>query len=291
MSKMREFLRNYFDKHFPVVSRYYRKRRDRRLRKKIKPYRSSFGFIIQGDMSQHFKDGNADQARMQSSEIDNFLSVMNEVSVVVDIGANIGIFTMLAMNAKKRVICVEPGAQNFRNLINNLHINEFKGAEIYNNALSNHTGIQAFYGDGEMASLSENWGNTGANYSELVCINTLDNIVGNRFENEAILVKLDVEGHEYEVLEGAQFFLKRKAPIFWIVEHGLTENFSSINPHYRDLFKCFWENGYSAATFDNERMPVNKEHVENWIRERKRSFGGINFLFCNTSALQVMNSQ
>ena len=281
---MKAFLREYLDKHFPGVSRYYRKQRDRRLRMKTKTYRSAFGFTVQGDTSQHYSEGNADEARIHSHEIAGYLSLLKQVETVIDIGANIGMFTLLALKERKHVICVEPGTQNFRNLVANLHTNQFTDAEVYNCALSDQTSIQEFYGDGEMASLNEKWGNTEARYSELVCVNTLDNIVGERYEGASVLVKMDVEGFEYHVLQGAQSFLKRNGTTYWIIEHGLTENFPTVNPHYLDVFECFWSHGYIATTFDEENRSVTRKDVESWIENGKRSFGGINFLFSKTAS-------
>ena len=114
-------------------------------------------------------------------------------------------------------------------------------------------------------------------HSVMVPVTTLDRVLSGRFLGEPLLIKIDVEGHEYDVLLGAHDTLMRPNAT-WIIEHGLTENFETINPHFHDLFDIFWQNGYEAHSLAPSRL-VSHSDIERWLQQGKRDFGSINFLF------------
>jgi hypothetical protein len=112
-------------------------------------------------------------------------------------------------------------------------------------------------------------------------VNTIDNLLSHRFPGKRLLIKLDVEGNEYEVLKGATRLLDREPAPTWLVEHGFKENFAgNVNPRFRAVFDLFWDLGYTAMTADADRRPVLKSDVERWLESGSRDFGYLNYLFC-----------
>ena len=127
-------------------------------------------------------------------------------SVFVDVGANIGYFTMLASSiiTKGSIIAFEPSSLNY----NLLSINT-KGSIVksYKIALSNRNGHTNLY---------TNKKSTG--WHSLIGSGKHENVKVSKFDDLALgikkidLVKIDVEGHELEVLKGMKKSLLKYCP-------------------------------------------------------------------------------
>ena len=123
--------------------------------------------------------------------------------VVVDCGANIGIFTRYAyeMGASK-VISFEPEPSNYRCLIKNI---SNKPDNLYNKAVSNKIGSTTLYLDknaGGHSIIKEDINNTKSGaYINTPCV-SLDHLFDTKMVTEINFLKVDVEGAELEVFEG-----------------------------------------------------------------------------------------
>jgi FkbM family methyltransferase len=127
------------------------------------------------------------------------LKELNADSVIVDIGAHVGVVSMtLAKRYGCKVWAYEPNSENFRRLVEN----------VQKNGLGNLIGCYNFAvtGDGRIVKISTNPQNSGGGHiygdGEEVPSLTLADIledVGGHID----LLKIDCEGAEYEILEGA----------------------------------------------------------------------------------------
>lgn len=74
----------------------------------------------------------------------NLLSLLNDGDMVIDAGANAGVFTVMAsylVGESGRIIAVEPDPENLATLKKNIEINSLKNVEVVEKALfseSNH---------------------------------------------------------------------------------------------------------------------------------------------------------
>ena len=159
------------------------------------------------------------------------IKYLEKVSVFIDVGANIGFYICMARYLNKYPIAIEPSPQNLNLLYANLTANGWHDVEVYPLGMAAKPGIVPFYGGGTGASLVESWANNSGVLEQTIPTSTLDLILGDRFSGEKLLIKVDVEGAEYEVLQGAAMTLARIPAPQWILEICLTENFpSGINP-------------------------------------------------------------
>lgn len=133
-------------------------------------------------------------------------------AVILDIGANIGnhtIFFAKECNAKK-IYSFEPTQKTFQILRENIRINHVDSMVVAMNiALGARDQKVDMVGDDR---------DSGSNRVE-ECINgdTVMNTLDSLSINERIdLVKIDVEGYEYEVLEGAEKTIVRDKPDIFI---------------------------------------------------------------------------
>ncbi len=131
----------------------------------------------------------------------------------IDVGANIGA-TALIMAAfagtAGRVIAVEPGPQSFALLQRNLALNDASTVTVLNCAVSAEPGRMTFCENSAFGHLAP-----GAEGLQ-VDVKTLDQIVERLGLTRLDLLKIDTEGFEPQVLEGARATLERFRPVIYL---------------------------------------------------------------------------
>jgi FkbM family methyltransferase len=166
-----------------------------------------------------------------------------------DVGANKGDFTKMTLdffnNDNITVYSFEPSKATFELLNNNIK----SGKAILNNkGLGKEAGVFPFYTDfpgSGTASLTKRkmdcYG-VDFDYSEDVSIDTLDAYCLANDIKEIDLLKIDVEGHELDVLEGSKEMLKRKMIKMISFEFGGCNIDTST--FLRDFYYLFDEFGF-----------------------------------------------
>ena len=143
---------------------------------------------------------------------------------VWDVGANVGLYTLLASRKAVRVIAVEPLPDNIRFLEKHLRLNRITNVEVLAAAVGQECARQSFC-IGENRSV----GHLGEDGFEVDVI-TLDLLCAKNGPPDVI--KIDVEGTEYLALLGASLCLTTKPTIF-LATHSvaLAEQCSSLLYH------------------------------------------------------------
>lgn len=259
------------DTYLPFVGRAYRSAREIGRRRSRQ---SSYGFRLAGAPDMAKEDFDHDQASA-------FLECIATHDVVLDIGANVGFYSCLASRHGKPVLAFEPSERNLRFLFRNLWENEFRNVEVFPMGLGTQRGLSAIYGFGGIASFVPGWAQARKSRFSVVPVTTLDSIVGERFGEERILIKVDVEGFELDVLNGASKIMKKKPRPTWLIEILLRNPVvpGGVNPRFRDAFEIFWKNGYQCRKLDHDRSPVSQEDVARWQDQGFVESGTSNFLF------------
>jgi len=220
--------------------------------------------------------------RFEEDEMRVVRSCIEACDVFVDIGANIGFYTCIAGMMGKRVVAFEPQPRNLRYLYRNILNNHIAGAECYPLALGTSPDLLTLYGaSGTGASLLSGWAGYSDKTQQVVPVNALDNVLGDRFTNKKLLIKIDVEGAEYGVLQGASKTLAVSPRPTWFVEIALNEfHPGGMNPHYQDTFQLFWDAGYLAKTADGSDIVVTPALVTAWSQlDPKNRPPTFNYLF------------
>ena len=207
--------------------------------------------------------------------------LLQDVDVLVNVGANVGYYCCHALELGKTVIAIEPVARNVRYLLANIDDNGWGNrAEVFPVALGAESGVQTIYGGGTGASLVENWASIPSSYQSQVPILTLDRILGSTLIGRKALILADIEGAEYSMLQGATKTLQSDLKHIWIVEINATQHqpeATPINPWLLETFRLFFNMGYTASTVDNERRSVGEQFVESAAGTGQ--LGSSNFLF------------
>lgn len=248
--------------------------------KKTTEVTTPFGFkLVSGIHPAYKMMRNGTFEPEETALIQQFLS---KIDVFIDVGANLGYYTCLALHNGKPVIAFEPQRQNLQCLFQNLIVNGWRdGVEVYPVALSQKPGLLTLYGaSGPSASLIQNWASYSPLFHQIVPVATLDNVLSGRFLEQRCFIKIDVEGAEYQVLSGALTTLARTLKPIWLLEVCLHEfHPGGMNPDYRKIFQMFWDNGYQAFTAAKTPTLVTPADVDLWVTNKYCASGTFNYLF------------
>jgi FkbM family methyltransferase len=139
--------------------------------------------------------------------------------VFIDIGANIGDWTLPAarlVGTQGRVLSVEPVPRMAEALRKSAWVNRFTQVQVFDCALSNRVGEADFSMERENSGgsrLDDMQDGPGRNFSRIkVKVRTLDEMVDAENLSAIALIKIDVEGFEADVLQGAVRTLNKFSP-------------------------------------------------------------------------------
>lgn len=186
-------------------------------------------------------------------------------STMMDVGANIGFVSLNAariVGSGGRVVAVDPQKQVLERLNENIALNNFTNITVVPCALSAEPGAAVFNAatDAGLSRLDNlNQNHYGMNLMEKYQVQktTLDCLVDAHFDGVAPdVIKIDVEGHEYQVLKGAARTLaqKKSVVIMEINQGALRQNDVSL----RDILSFVQPLGYTAEWIES--------HSADWLR-------------------------
>jgi FkbM family methyltransferase len=171
-----------------------------------------------------------------------------EGDIVIDIGAHIGLYTIISskrVGAQGKVVAIEADPENFEMLNSNIKLNQLTNVIPLNYAVfSKETKIKLYLPEVESGftkykTIMPNWINTQEKFVE-VNANTLDYLLQlNQIRQEEVnWIKIDVEGAEFEVLKGATNVLSKSKDIAILMElHGPPHIYRPKVEEFVDLYK------------------------------------------------------
>jgi len=142
------------------------------------------------------------------------MSQIGKNDVVVDVGANIGYYTLLMARRAKKVFAIEPDKEIFGILKKNVEENNLKNVVLINAAAGakkekiKYYKNEENYGDGRVVE-SKN-----GKFMGFVSCLRLDEILRN--EQKISLIKVDTQGYEPAVIAGAEKTIKKDSPILFL---------------------------------------------------------------------------
>ncbi len=173
----------------------------------------------------------------------------------VDIGANVGYFTLLAAGVAPaaKVVAIEPFPTIFCRLSLNIELNHCSNVRAVNCAVSNARGSVTLYKGSEfnegITTSNPNWQTAGlSNETAVSPTYPLGDILTTSEIHSARLIKIDVEGAEHAVLSGLFPLLEAMQPDIEIVVE--------LTPHLNepDRFQAIFDN-FSDRGFQPYELP------------------------------------
>jgi FkbM family methyltransferase len=187
--------------------------------------------------------------------------------VFVDVGANIGLFTLIAacsVGPAGRVIAFEPTSVTYARLVDNVRLNGFSNVRCVNSALSDRSGyldlIQSTDGFDAWNSFAEPTMGT-ENLRERVEVIEWDHYArSHNLSGLITMMKIDVEGWESRVLAGGKEVIARPdAPVLQI---EFTEpSAKAAGSSCRNLYECLEGFGYQMFIYDETRRSLVPERM------------------------------
>lgn len=181
-------------------------------------------------------------------DIDTIKYYINKGDVVLDIGANIGYYTIMFSKLAGMVYAFEPNKENYDILMENIKLNECDNVRCYNMAVGDVTGVHKLWISDECMGMHRMYKSKyTTNNTEEVKIIKIDDVIRHQ---KISFVKIDVEGYEGKVLRGMNNLLKYNEKLtMWVemTEEGEKEAGGSL----KDT-KAFLKNhGFIISSDDN----------------------------------------
>ena len=242
---------------FPAVMLFMRNMRDF-LDQRDPPRPTPWGFTLAGHKAMA-------EGTFEPDETSLVRMLIQEVDVLVNVGANVGYYCCHALSLGKPVIAIEPIARNLHYLLKNIRNNGWSSqAQVYPVALGCDTDILEMWGGGTGASLVKGWASIPESYVTLVPVLSLNRVIGASLEEKRSLIIVDIEGSELMMLQGATQILESTPRPIWMVEISTTEHQPAgimINPNFVKTFDVFYERGYRAYTADACSKELSRNDV------------------------------
>lgn len=204
-------------------------------------------------------------------------------TTVFDVGANIGDWSALALeiNPALNLHCFEPSPNTF----NQLAVRRFPPNVVRNNlGLSSSSGDRTLYMFGRASGLNslyrregleDGWALAPQQQTETVHLDTVDHYCFSQGVENIDFLKLDVEGHELEVLRGASQMLADGRIDIVQLEYGGCNIDARVL--LKDLFEFFEHLSYSSNKIYPRRLRAVERYdqrlenfqYQNWAFIRK----------------------
>jgi FkbM family methyltransferase len=227
----------------------------------------------------------------EAEETVTIRSLLQEIDLFVNVGANIGYYCCHACQLNVPVIAFEPIPLNRTALSRNLAANGWtERVDLRALAVSDRPGTATIYGSRLGASLIPGWAGSPEHYSTIVTLSTLDAEIAPQTAGRRVLIVVDIEGAEWRMLQGAAQVLSQSPKPIWIIEVAVAENQpagTSINPHLMATFEMFWAQGYEARMADRSQRLITPDEVRAVVTTGRDTLGAHNFLFRDPAILRA----
>jgi len=221
-------------------------------------------FKIFGKLKLFYRSGTCDEVILKDEyQNSRFFAPEYEACedhIIIDIGAHIGIFSLLAAEKARRgiVYSIEADEENYRYLKINVESNNLSNIRTYLLALTDYRGI------GKLYSASESWAHSlskpiSGNY-KTVKTDTLANFITDNNIHRVDYMKINVEGAEYGILLSTPKSIMKRIKLMFIEFHPSDEHNEYDLIRYLEQCKFLIKTRYNA-----------KEEGKGWITARLKA--------------------
>lgn len=185
-----------------------------------------------------------------------FFSQLKENAVILDIGANIGWYSLLFSKRlpQSKIYSFEPITDTYKYLMKNIALNHVSNIFPFNIGLSEKEGFSTYYyfPEGSVLASEKNLINC-PKAKEITCrVDTLDKFMFTKKLGKLDLIKCDVEGAELSVIKGGLNTIRKFLPILFI---ELFERWTlQFNYHPNDVIRLLSDIGYECFLANNGKL-------------------------------------
>jgi FkbM family methyltransferase len=152
----------------------------------------------------------------ERAEISFFRSHLGRNMTLIDVGANVGLYTGIALSTEGfqgKILAIEPHAESRSFLLKTIQSNgsaeQQSNVMVCDCAATDHTGVLKFYKNSQNKGDNRLYADPLLDDEEIVEADTLDNICQRHGVESVHFLKVDVQGAEAKVINGAFKVLER----------------------------------------------------------------------------------
>ena len=206
---------------------------------------------------------------------------IHEGDIVIDVGANIGYYTLIfaqLVGSSGKVFAFEPESKNFEILKKNIEINNYPNIVAEQKIVSDKSGIvKLFIAEHGIVGHRINQQKSSQKFIEVESI-ILDNYIKKlNLDNKINFIKIDVEGSEPKVLEGAKEIMQKsnQLKIFTEFNREAVEEYG-IEP--KEMIDLLYRNGFKIYLPNYKENKINLTNVNELLTSKETLLENINLL-------------
>jgi FkbM family methyltransferase len=188
---------------------------------------------------------------------DFFKRYINKSMNCIDVGANIGYYSILFSILANKVIAFEPTSKYHRILKINLKLNNIENVSVIRKGLSDKHIENTIITIGECSATLHFPENAKIFGQENIELTSLDNIIKSKVD----LIKIDVDGHDFNVIKGASRIINLYRPL--IAFEVAAPQYYSNGINLPEVYKFFENINYSVYC---ETQPYKKINIDEFIK-------------------------
>ena len=180
----------------------------------------------------------------ERDETEFFLSAFRPGMTLLDVGANIGYYTALALAIMKgngRIIALEPDPENFSYLLKTVAANGGGNVECVQKAASDHIGSMTLFTNSNNRGDNRLYANQLATSTCQVDVTPVDVLLSGMGVSAVDFIKIDVQGYEGHVLAGMRETIRKSPRLTLLSEfwpEGLRNAGTAPEAYMSELAAC-----------------------------------------------------
>ena len=201
-----------------------------------------------------------------------FKKLSQNVRIVLDVGANVGLYSCYAAKAKHcRVFSFEPSVFNLEVLARNIYLNKLSDKisilsfPLSNSLAFNELKMSSFEFGGALSTFGEDYGQDGKPLNEIFSFNTIGISADTAVDKLKIplpdYIKIDVDGIESLILQGGTYVLSKVKGV--LIE--INEDFEAQLLQSQSYLKSAGLVMISKTNADHESI-ISKNYNQIWVR-------------------------
>ena len=183
----------------------------------------------------------------ERSETNFFLSACRPGMTFLDIGANIGYYTALALSIMKgdgRIIALEPDPENFSYLLKTVSANGGKNVHCIRKAASDHVGSMTLFTNSNNRGDNRLYANRLSTSSCEVEVMPVDLLLKGIGVSSLDFIKIDVQGYEGHVL-GGMHQIMLQSPRLTLLSEFWPDGLRHAGTSPESYISGLWDLGFS----------------------------------------------
>ena len=220
------------------------------------------------------------------------MSLLGNGQTFVDVGANIGYFTLLGsalVGSAGKVYAFEPDPDNFRLLVENCHLNKLSNVACEEAALSDRNGSGTLYLSDDNLGDHTIYAADGERPACAIRLLQGDDYFSGRAGGIDV-IKVDVQGAEYAVLQGMASVLNRALPALTLILEFSPNSLRAAGSSGKQLLQLLVGMGLHFYIFDHRRQGLllcAAGEIAKWVKltEMEPSSQGFINLVCSGELL------